>query len=67
MKGFQSTKFTDGNECLKRVRDIDGNVDALVINQETALDNDLLLIVNIKRINPNAKILVIAAADQELE
>ena len=59
LKGFQSAKFTDGKECLKRVREIDGKVDALVINRETALDNDLMLIVNIKRINPNAKILVL--------
>jgi FixJ family two-component response regulator len=28
MKGFQPVNFTDGKECLKRVRDIDGNVDA---------------------------------------
>jgi DNA-binding response OmpR family regulator len=67
LKGFQPAKFTDGKECLKRVRELDGNVDALVINQETALDNDLMLIVNMKRINPNAKILVIAAADEELD
>jgi DNA-binding response OmpR family regulator len=60
LKGFQPAKFTDGKECLKSVREIDGNIDALVINQEIALDNDLMLIVNIKRMNPNAKILVIA-------
>jgi hypothetical protein len=50
---------------LKRVREIDGNVDALVINRETALDNDLMLIVNMKRINPNTKILVLV--DEELD
>lgn len=65
LKGFQSAKFTDGKECLKRVREIDGKVDTLVINRETALDNDLMLIVNMKRINPNAKILVLV--DEELD
>lgn len=59
LKGFESSKFTDGKECLKRFREIDGHVDALVINQEIASDNDLMLIVNVKRINPNTKILVI--------
>jgi DNA-binding response OmpR family regulator len=59
LKGFESYKFTDGKECLKRFREIDGHVDGLVINQEIALDNDLMLIVNMKRINPNTKILVI--------
>ena len=65
LKGFESCKFTDGKECLKRFREIEGNVDALVINQEIALDNDLMLIVNMKRINPNAKILVLV--DEELD
>ena len=59
LKGFESSKFTDGKECLKRFREIDGHVDALVINQEIASDNDLMLIVNVKRINPNTKLLVI--------
>jgi DNA-binding response OmpR family regulator len=65
LKGFQPAKFTDGKECLKRVREIDGNVDALVINQETALNNDLMLIVNMKRINPNAKILVLVDGESD--
>ena len=65
LKGFQPDKFTDGKECLKRVREIDGNVDALVINQEIALDNDLMLILNTKRINPNSKILVIAYKESD--
>ena len=60
LKGFESFKFTNGKECLKRFRDMDGIIDAVVINQEIALDNDLMLIVNIKRMNPNTKIFVIA-------
>ena len=44
---------------------MDGNVDAIVINQEIALDNDLMLIVNIKRINPDTKIFVIAEEESD--
>ena len=65
LKGFQSYKFTDGKECSKRFREIDGNVDALVISQETALDNDLMLIVNMKRMIPNAKILVLVNKESD--
>ena len=65
LKGFEPFKFTNGKECLKRFREMDGNVDAVVINQEIALDNDLMLIVNIKRINPDTKIFVIA--EEELD
>jgi DNA-binding NtrC family response regulator len=65
LKGFEPFKFTNGQECLKRFREMDGNVDAIVLNQEIALDNDLMLIVNIKRINPSTKIFVIA--EEELD
>ena len=65
LKGFEPFKFTNGQECLKRFREMDGNVDAIVINQEIALDNDLMLIVNIKRINPDTKVFVIAEEEEE--
>lgn len=65
LKGFEPFKFTNGKECLKRFREMDGNVDAVVINQEIALDNDLMLIVNIKRINPYTKIFVIAENESD--
>jgi DNA-binding response OmpR family regulator len=65
LKGFEPFKFTNGKECLERFREMDGNVDAIVINQEIALDNDLMLIVNIKRINPDTKIFVIAEEESD--
>lgn len=60
IKGFEPFKFTNGYEGLARYRGMDGKVDAIVVEHETALDNDLLLITNIKRINPNTQVLVIA-------
>ena len=65
LKGFQPFKFTDGKEGLKRLRELDGQVDAVVISHEIALDNDIRLIVNIKRINPDTKVIVIS--EKELE
>jgi DNA-binding response OmpR family regulator len=65
LKGFEPFKFTNGKECLKRFREMDGNVDVVVINQEIVLDNDLMLIVNIKRINPHTKIFVIAEEESD--
>ena len=65
LKGFEPFKFINGKESLKRFREIDGKVDSVVISHEIALDNDLILIVNIKRINPNTKILVIAEEDSD--
>jgi DNA-binding response OmpR family regulator len=65
LKGFEPFKFTNGQECLKRFREMDGNVDAIVLNQEIALDNELMIIVNIKRINPHTKIFVIAEEESD--
>ncbi|HET9807240.1 MAG TPA: response regulator [Nitrososphaeraceae archaeon] len=65
LKGFEPFKFIDGKESLKRFREIDGKVDAVVIDYEIALDNGLMLIVNIKRINPNTKVLIIAEEESK--
>ena len=65
LNGLDPFKFIDGNECLKRFRERDGKVDAVIIDDEIACDNDLMLIVNIKRINPETKVLVIAEEESK--
>jgi DNA-binding response OmpR family regulator len=64
LKGFESFKFTNGKESLNKFREMDGKVDAVVVDHQIALDNDLLLIVNMKRINPSTKVLVIAEYEE---
>ena len=65
LKRLDPFKFIDGNECLKRFRERDGKVDVVIIDDEIACDNDLMLIVNIKRINPETKVLVIAEEESK--
>ena len=60
LKGLESFKFIDDKESLKKCREMDRNVDTLVLSHEIALDNDLRLIDIIKRINSNIKVLGIA-------
>ena len=36
-------KFIDRNEFLKRFRELDGKVNAVVIDHKIAYDNDLML------------------------
>lgn len=64
LKGFEPFKFIDGKESLKRFKELDGNVDVVVTSYEIALDNSLMLIANIKRINLNTKVLVIASEEE---
>ena len=65
LKGLEPFKFVDGKEYLKRFKELDGNVDVVVTSYEIALDNSLMLIANIKRINLNTKVLVIASEEDE--
>lgn len=67
LKGLEPFKFVDGKECLKRFREIDGKVNAVVIDQEIASDNDLMLIVNIKRINPETKVIIIGEESKKIK
>ena len=64
LKGFIPFKFTDGTKCLEGFREMHGKIDSVVTSNKIALDNDLMLVANIKRINPTTKVLVIA--DEEL-
>jgi DNA-binding response OmpR family regulator len=65
LKGFEPFKFTNGKDALNKFRELDGKVDAAVLNHEIALDTDIMLITNMKRINPNTKVIVIADEDSE--
>ena len=52
-------------KCLKKFKELNGKVDAIIIDNQTALDNDIMLIVNIKKANPNTKIVVISEEQDE--
>jgi DNA-binding NtrC family response regulator len=64
LKGFMPFKFTDGTKCLEGFREMHGKINSVVTSNKIALDNNLMLVANIKRINPTTKVLVIA--DEEL-
>ncbi|NOJ29579.1 MAG: hypothetical protein DA328_05360 [Nitrososphaeraceae archaeon] len=59
LKGCEPHKFTEGNEALNEIKKFDGKVDAVVISGKIAADRNLMLVVNIKKINYNINVLVI--------
>ena len=65
LKGCESHKFTNGKECLEKIRQFEGNVDVVIIGGNIASDRSLTLIINIKKINNNTKVLVIADEDSD--
>ena len=63
LKGCESHKFTEGKECLEKIQELEGKVDMVIIGGDIASDRNLTLIINIKKININTKVLVIADED----
>jgi DNA-binding NtrC family response regulator len=63
LKGCESHKFTEGKECLEKIQELEGKVDVVIIGGDIASDRNLTLIINIKKININTKVLVIADED----
>ena len=62
-KGFEPFRFTNGTECIVKFNEMEGKVDVVIIGGNIASDRNLMLIINIKKINDNIKILVIADED----
>jgi DNA-binding response OmpR family regulator len=65
LKGCEPFKFTNGKECLEKLNEMKGKVDVVLIGGDIACDRNLMLIVNIKKINNNTKVLVIADEDSD--
>jgi DNA-binding response OmpR family regulator len=65
LKGCESHKFTNGKECLEKISQFEGKVDVVIIGDNIASDRSLTLIINIKKINNNTKVLVIAEEDSD--
>ena len=64
-KGFEPFKFTNGTECLVQFNEMEGKVDTIVVSGIIAADINLMLIDNIKKINRNTKVFVIADEDSD--
>ena len=65
LKGCEPLKFTNGKECLEKFNEMRGKIDVVIIGGNIASDRNLMLIINIKKINMNTKILVIADEDSD--
>jgi DNA-binding response OmpR family regulator len=65
LKGCEPFKFTNGEECLEKLKEMEGKVDVVIIGGSIACDRNLMLIVNIKKINIDIKVLIIADEDSD--
>ena len=65
LKGCEPFKFTNAKQGLEKLIEMEGKVDAVVVGGSIACDRNLMLIVNIKKINIDIKVLIIADEDSD--
>ena len=65
LKGADAFKFTRTEECIKKIKEVEGKVEVVILGGNIAADRNLMFIVNIKKINPYIKVLVIADEDSD--
>ena len=59
LKGCDVYKAKSATDCLEQIKNLDSKVDVVITSSEIALDRDSMLIMNIKKMNFDIKILVI--------
>ena len=65
LKGYEVYKTYSAEECLRKLEELEGKVDVVILDGRIAADRGAMVIVKTKRINPYIKIL--AVADDESE
>jgi len=60
LKGFEVYKAYSTEECLNKVNELGGKVDFVFVDGKIAADRSAMLIIKVKRINSNIKIMVLA-------
>ena len=59
LKGCNVYKTRSAAECLKQIKDLDSKVDVVITTSKIAVDRESMLILNVKKMDYNIKILVI--------
>ena len=59
LKGCNVYKAKSAAECLEQIKNLESKVDVVIASSEIALDRDSMLIMNVKKMDFNIKILVI--------
>jgi DNA-binding response OmpR family regulator len=65
LKGYEVYKTYSAEECLRKLEELEGKVDVVILDGKIAADRGAMVIVKAKRTNLDIKIL--AVADNESE
>ncbi len=65
LKGYEVYKAYSAEECFDKLNELDGKVDIVFVDGKIAADRAAMLIIKVKRINSNIKIMVLAEDETE--
>jgi len=60
LKAYEVYKAYSAEECSNKINELDGKVDIVFVDGKIAADRAAVLIIKVKRINSNIKIMVLA-------
>ena len=63
LDGYKTHQALSAKECIDKLAELGDTIDAITVNGTIASDRSVMLILNVKRINKNVKVFVLAVKD----
>jgi DNA-binding response OmpR family regulator len=60
LDGYETHQALSAKECIDKLTELGDTIDAITVNGTIASDRSVMLILNVKRVNKNVKIFVLA-------
>jgi DNA-binding response OmpR family regulator len=60
LDGYETHQALSAQECIDKLADLGDTIDAITVNGKIASDRSAMLILNVKRMNRNVKVFVLA-------
>ena len=60
LDGYETHQALSAKECIDKLAELGDTIDAITVNGKIASDRSVMLLLNVKRLNKNVKIFVLA-------
>jgi DNA-binding response OmpR family regulator len=60
LDGYETHQALSAKECTDKLAELGDTIDAITVNGKIAADRSVMLILNVKRMNKNVKVFVLA-------
>jgi DNA-binding response OmpR family regulator len=60
LEGYETHQALSAKECVSKLAELGDTIDAITVNGKIASDRSAMLILNVKRVNKNVKVFVLA-------